>query len=298
VHGRVREAWRSHVRRRRVRRTIVSAGALAAVAAAIVAAIGFIGTGEPSRLEQTVASVERVDGEVRMSRDDGDARRLSTGEALRVGEWVLTAGPARAALRTRPGVSIRVDGGTRLRLLSETSVEMSAGAVYLDTGSDATTIEIKTPLGTATDIGTQFEVRLGAESLRVRVRSGSVLVTRGREPIQVDARAELTVTSKGAETRGTEPFGDDWMWAARLAPAFEANGRTVSALLEYLSREHGWELRYDDEALARDASRIVLHGSVEGLDAHDTLRVALTTAALSYRLEHGTLSVSRPATEP
>jgi hypothetical protein len=72
----------------------------------------------------------------------------------------------------------------------------------------------------------------------------------------------------------------------------------VSALLEYLSREHGWELRYDDEALARDASRIVLHGSVEGLDAHDTLEVALTTAALSYRLEHGTLRVSRPATEP
>jgi hypothetical protein len=104
---------------------------------------------------------------------------------------------------------------------------------------------------------------------------------------------ELTLTGGAAETRTIAPFGPEWQWTADLAPPFAIEGRPVSAFLEHLSREQGWTLRYADAQLARDASGIILHGSVDGLEPQDALAVALRTSGLTHRLQEGELVVSR-----
>jgi hypothetical protein len=96
-------------------------------------------------------------------------------------------------------------------------------------------------------------------------------------------------------SRKVSAHGPEWEWAVNLAPAFEIEGQPLAAFLEYLSREHGWTLRYADGALARDASSIVLHGSINGLQPRDALAVALTTSGLVYRFRDGDLLVSRTA---
>ncbi len=79
-------------------------------------------------------------------------------------------------------------------------------------------------------------------------------------------------------------------------PPVQIEGLTLSAFLERVAREHGWTLRYSDPALAREASNIVLHGSVSGLSAHEALEVAVTTSGVQHRLEHGELFLFRRPT--
>lgn len=67
------------------------------------------------------------------------------------------------------------------------------------------------------------------------------------------------------------------------------------SFLEHLAREYGWTVRYEDAQLARDASGIILHGSVVGLSPEDSLAVAVRTSGLSLSVRNGEVAVSRGA---
>jgi hypothetical protein len=283
VRAAVPDAWRAAVRRRRIVRLVSSAAAMGAAAAAI-ALVVFVRSPQPDVIPAAVvATVERAEG----------GADLRAGAVIRAGEWMATSRASRVALRTRLGTSVRLDEQSRARLVSERTIEVTAGAVYLDTGDGAPALEVRTPLGDITDIGTQFEVRVMVDALRVRVRSGVVAVRRGGDSIRVQAATELTFTSHGAESRAVPSFAADWQWAAEVAPPFAIDGQRLTSFLDYLSRENGWTLSYEDRGLARDASEVVLHGSVDGLSPEAALSVAMTIADLSYKLERGELSICR-----
>jgi len=289
--ARVRSAvylqWKSGVRGRTVRRGMLAGAALLAIAAVLVMAVRLTGLREEvvAPVRATVATVDRVEGEA----------TLAPEENVRTGEWVETGATTRVALRLSDGTSVRLDTGSRTRLLSSTVIELAYGALYLDTGGDSKGFEVRTPLGTVHDIGTQFEIRLRGASLRLRVRTGVAEVRRGPQSIPARPGTEVTLTAGGAASRSVAAHGPDWEWAVNLAPSFEIEGRTLAAFLEYLSRERGWTLRYADAALARDSSGIILHGSVDGLQPRDALAVALATSGLFHRFRDGELLISRTA---
>lgn len=289
--ARVRQAvhreWQAQTRRRAIRRPVlVGLGALAA--AAMVLMILRVNT-RPSAVVapavETVAQVEQTGGNA----------QFSSGAWVHAGEWLETGASARAAFRLADGTSLRLDSSSRARLLSSSVVELTAGAVYIDTGSDSTSLEVRTPFGTAHDIGTQFEVRLRGQSLRVRVRRGVVELRRGQESMAARAGTELTIDGAEAVRREIAAHGTEWDWAVSLAPPFAIEGRSLSAFLEHLCREQGWTLRYRDAGLARDSSSMILHGSVEGLRPAEALTVALATSGLVHTLREGELLVSRAA---
>lgn len=288
---RVRQAvhlqWQAGARRRAVRRRVVATTALLATAASVTLILWLAVPHEDGAtpLGEIVAAVERIDGTTRLARN----------AAVRTDEWVETNATSRVALRIVDGTSVRLDAGSRARLRSSTVIELTHGALYIDTGRDATGLEVRTPFGTAHDIGTQFEVRLRDSSLRLRVRTGVVELRRRNQSIQARSGTELTIASAGDVSRPVSTHGPEWEWAASLAPAFDIEGRTLAAFLEHLSREHGWTLRYADAALAREASGIILHGSVSGLKPREALAVALETSGLAHRFEDGDVFVFRPA---
>lgn len=278
--------WQAATAGRVVRRRTIVASALLAVAA--VLALVFRLTTTPSSLGlpggPTIATVERVDGML----------ALAPGAGLHAGRWIETGGTSRAALRLASGASVRLDTATRARLLSSTVVELTAGAIYLDTGASSAGLEVRTPLGTAHDIGTQFEVRLREASLQVRVRSGLVELQHGGGLTPAAAGTAVTLTGGVATVIPAAPHGAVWEWAAALAPAFEIEGRPLAAFLDHLAREQGWTLRYADAALSRTASTIVLHGSVNGLPPREALAVVLATSGLAHRFQDGDLFVFKP----
>ena len=287
VRQAVHEGWRLATRRRMVRRRVAMAAALLAV----LGAASWIGLMRRdvvvSPASRLVAKVEQVDGPF----------EHAAGVWLREGAWVETAPHSRVAMRLTGGTSVRLDAGSRARLISASIVELVDGALYVDTGGESGGLEVRTAVGTARDIGTQFDVRLFGRSLRVRVRTGVVELRREGGDHSVTARAgtEITVTGQETVTRPIAAYGSDWAWAASLAPRFDIEGRSVAAFLEHVSREQGWSLRYEDAALARDAASIILHGSVAGLEPDDALAAALATSNLEHHVRNGELTVSRRA---
>jgi hypothetical protein len=298
VRAAVHDRWQAGVRARAVRRRAWFAAAVTAAAAAAVLLIRVARVDPtPAPVPGVVATVERVAGIPYLVRPAGSSVaervRLAPGGSVAAGEWIETGEAARAALRLNDGASVRLDLLSRARLISSTVIELAAGAVYLDTGREATRLEVRTPLGSVHDIGTQFEVRLLAQAVRIRVRSGMVELRRGGEPIAARAGTELTASAAGAVSQAIAPTGEDWAWAVSLGATFAIEGRTVAAFLEHVAREQGWVVRYGDPGLTRDASAIILHGSIAGLAPQDAVAVALSASGLGHRFEGEELVVFR-----
>ena len=137
-----------------------------------------------------IAVVERV---------DQSAISLQPGDSIRVGEWIETTAEARVALRFADGTSVRFDAASRARPLSANIIELTAGAVYVDSAPASAGFEVQTPIATVRDVGTQFEVRVQSAATRVRVRSGKVELRHGTRVVSGEAGTEVTMS---AERRG------------------------------------------------------------------------------------------------
>jgi ferric-dicitrate binding protein FerR (iron transport regulator) len=296
VRGAVHDVWKVRARRRAVRRGGLSALAILSAAAAIVFAVTSTTRHRqaPIAPPEIVAQVDRVEGHAALE-PVGTAAVLSPGDAVRAGSSVRTGATGRTALRLSDGTSVRLDADGLIRFVAPRVIELTRGTVYFDTGRSAAGLEIRTALGTIRDVGTQFEVHLRASSLRLRVRTGVAELRRGAAVVPARAGTELTIAEGDVVSRAVPTYGPGWDWSARLAGPFEIEGRPLAAFLEDLSHEHGWTLRYADAALARDASSIILHGSVSGLRPEEALAVALTTSRLSHRFSDGELLVVRSA---
>lgn len=261
-----RAEWQEHLRRRRSpdRR-------LWLLAASVVLALGLGWWLWPAAPAVPVARVE------------------SSGETIRGGAKVET-GESPAAFRLAGGSSLRLDAGSRVRLVSASEVWLELGAVYLDSAGVGT-VAIHTPLGTVTEVGTQFEVRLLGSAVRVRVREGAVRV----DSHQADAGTELTLRADGSVTRSRiAAYGPPWSWVLKAAPPLRIEGLTLEEVLEGVVRETGWTVRYEDPGIAASAGEIVVHGDVEHLAPDQALEVVLPGAGLDHRVVDGVLILRAP----
>ena len=296
VRSAVHAAWRHDVdthagraqwiRGRWIRGTV-------ALAAVLLAAVG-LAVLRPWRSAETpiVATVERTAEGLR-GRGPGDDISLATGSAVVAGTSLETDPDVRAALRLTTGASLRLAGGTRVRLEAPTVLVLDRGEIYLDSPDGGGQHAIRTPFGTVRDVGTRFEVGLTAETLRVRVRQGVVAV--GDVPGEVRAGEELTVDTDGHVTKTAVPVhGPEWDWVVASAPAFELEGRTLRQLLDWAVRETGWSLRYADDAIAAKAASTVLHGAALEVPPDQAPALVLPTCGLRSRLEDGVLVVEAP----
>jgi hypothetical protein len=285
VRSAARAAWEAQIRRRTNRRrvailcSILGAGALGLVFGREAP----LGRKAPAGAGDTVAIVEQVDGSSGIQRN----------HRVRVGDWIEMAPDSRLALRFGDRTSVRLDTGSRLRVLSQMVVELAAGAVYVDTGSESGGFEVRTAMGTAHDIGTQFEVRLLPQSVRVRVRTGMVQLKDSARSIAGHPGTEITLSATGAVTRPFDGHDAGWDWATRVAPPLEMEGVSLATFLERAARERGWNVVYADPTLAREAETIVLHGSAGGLAPDDAIAVAVGASGLQHRIERGSVIVLR-----
>jgi FecR protein len=293
VKRRAHPVWRAKVeaharaRRRRDRVRWLAAAAVLVLAAGIV----YWQRGRGA----AAAATARV--ETALDADRLGTGRLAVGDLLAPGSEVETAAGGYAALRLAGGASLRLDAATRLRLESPAVLALQRGAVYLDSGPGRDGgIEVRTPLGVARDVGTQFEVRLGEGELRLRVREGEVALEVDATSHLVRAGGFLAVTGDGTvaiEDADAAGYGPAWRWVLDAAPSFDPEGRTLGELLDWVARETGWQLRFADPALAQEARSARLHGSLAGLPPDQAAELVLPSSGLAYRLDGGTLIIER-----
>ena len=289
VEAAVREAW-TEATAQRQRRRVSGWLAAASLAALLALALGLAFWRGQATQPSPVATVERVHGGVELRTEDRSGV-VGQGTAVAAMATFTTARDGRVALRMAGGPSLRLDVDTRLTLVATDRVRLEAGAIYVDSqGGRPVTVE--TPWGEVEERGTQFEVRLPGEAVRVRVREGAVELAAGERAWHAAAGAELLLTAEGDLTRGVVPFhGQPWHWVQEIAPSFEIEGRTLGEYLAWVGRETGWQVQWRDAAAAPRRGAVVLHGSVEGLPPEQSLAAVLPTCGLAHRLDGGTVVV-------
>jgi ferric-dicitrate binding protein FerR (iron transport regulator) len=293
--ARVTAAVRAHwgrsmeVRRRRRRQWQVAAVAAAAV---LVLAVTL------PRIMRSVATtdlavVEVMVGEVQIGATD-PLQPPPLGAGVQQGTVVETGDDGRVALRLADGGSLRVDIGSRIVFEDPGTVRLDRGAVYIDSDPSLaghTPLAIDTARGRVRELGTQFEVRLLPDFLRVRVREGRV--TMQRIETEIEAGQQALMNADGAlELSPVAPTDPGWSWLLEVAPAFELEGASAAAYLRWVERETGLELRWAEQRLAARAEGMVLHGDTTGLRPDQTLEVVLPTCGLGHKVEQGALIVS------
>jgi ferric-dicitrate binding protein FerR (iron transport regulator) len=233
----------------------------------------------------------------------GGPRPLRAGEAIPAGATVVTAAgtgqavAGRASLRLADGTVLRLDAGTYARFVSPTAVALEQGAIYADSGENGSGLTVTTPAGTASDLGTRFSVRLiglRRSALEIRVRDGAVAVERGSQSWLTPAGEELVVSPGGEpHRRPIDPWGPEWDWVLEAAAGYRIEGRTLGELLDWVTRETGWNVRWAEPDLAADAREIVLRGAIGRLRPDQAPFAVLPGAGLDGELVEGELIVRR-----
>jgi ferric-dicitrate binding protein FerR (iron transport regulator) len=185
---------------------------------------------------------------------------------------------------------LRLDSGTRVRIASATELTLDRGAVYVD--SNHSGVVIRTPIGSVRDIGTQFEVRLAADRMRVRVREGRVDLQHGGATHSAAAGVELDADAGGGVTEHSiARSGADWEWVVRAAPPIHLDGRTLSEVVASVTRDEGVKAVWFDET-SRNAASMRLHGDVP-LTPEEALDTALVASGLTSRTDGDRLIIKR-----
>jgi ferric-dicitrate binding protein FerR (iron transport regulator) len=289
------QVWQQKVRTRRQR--IFVSRLAAGLAVASVAAL--LWTNVPLTPEMYIAQVDRIIGSVeRRNGADGSWIQLTEeNQSLFAHSRLRTLPGSRLGLRMANGVSVRVAGSTEFNLDEPGRLTLLAGKIYVDSGpaSDPTRqTQVITAAGTAWDIGTQFEVQYVSDTYRLRVREGRVNLLRESAAIANAAGAQLDIDSAGQlEHSRISPADPEWQWVQAVAAAPEIDNQNVSVLLDWIRRETGRPIRYENLAVEHKAAMTVLHGNIRDLLPMDALDVMLATTDLEYEIqEDGAILIS------
>jgi ferric-dicitrate binding protein FerR (iron transport regulator) len=304
IYAAVHAEWRDTVAKRQQRRT--RRLWLAAAASIAVAAIAlFMGRSLLDSQGELMANVSRSVGTVQVREGDtGSWQRIASPQSLHVGENLQTGSDGRIALALEDGVSLRLDHNSRIAFVERDRIDVSKGAVYVDSGtpmSGAGRLNVGTPAGVVRHVGTQYEARILKSGTRVRVREGRVDVLPANGSTHtLQTGEQITVSRSGVEERSrVEPASDEWDWASSAAPYFDIEGRPVHELLAWAGREMGLQVVFASPESAAEARRAVLSGSVAGLSPQDALVAVLPTTNLRSTERDGKLLVELiPGTAP
>jgi len=291
------EAWQRKLRARRGRRW---GYALAATVGALAVGVGVTLLRGPGVSAPIIATAGLIQGDVRLQ-GPGQSRWSQLDRAsgpILAGTRLRSTPNGRVALALRDGASLRVDASTELLLGGDREIDLMRGIIYLDSGADVPTapFRVVTPLGSVSDVGTQFEVAASDDLLRVRVREGSVSV---RHPMASEthlgrAGDELSLVMDGTLERDyVSPFDPDWAWVETLADTPQVEGQSLLLFLDWVARETGRPLRFDAPVTETRARTVILHGNADGLTPMQALDVMLSTTDFDYRLRgDGAIEIS------
>lgn len=281
VHG----EWRVMIEQRARRKRWVGYSMAAGVAAVLLSAVLlFRQSAAPIAQPVLVASIVRVhsdnsSGVVQVSTDGSLWRDVRAGELLKSGAQLRTDAATRAAVDFGNGLSMRIDSGSLLTLASADRAELARGRIYVDAPTTLhVPLTVQTQFGAIEHLGTQYQAGVTGERLVVSVREGRVAVAASNDVLHVAAHEHVALAVNGAVTRQTlAPNDASWQWVTQVAPAFDIENATLADFLAWVARETGRTVRYASPQAREEAQRLILRGSVSGLNPDQALDAVLAT---------------------
>lgn len=287
------QAWRAQVVQRRRRQFVALAAGVATLGVATVWGVRLLDS--PASPGAPIARVERVIGAVHVRSPDAHRwHSLQESNAgLLAGAVLRTDSGGAAAVRIDQS-SVRLASGAEVVLESSSRLRLIRGTVYIDTGGEggAGRMHVATALGSAFDVGTQFEVQYTSDAWRVRVREGAVLLQQGEQRRRAGAGEQVSIDAHGAVSLSSIASTDpQWRWVQALAAAPDIDNQPLTLLLAWVARETGASVRYATAEVERRAARTILHGSIRHLAPLEALAVMLATTDLQYEVVDGVILI-------
>jgi len=294
VRAAAHRAWQSSLRRARYQQV----GWLSAAAAVIIAVvIGSHARVSSNAVPAAAATLMRSTGSVQIaSQLNGKHvnRSYATDAVIYTGDEIDTGNNGAVLIALGNKANLRLADHTHVHWVSRTELELTAGALYVDSGSHSVPLSIKTPYGTVSHLGTRYQVRSSNDALNVGVRDGIVEVKTATSSTRIGARQTFRLDAHGKVVRAdAQAYGDEWAWVDELAPRFTIDNRNVAELLEWIATETGHTIRYRDAATRNAAVQTILHGASDSLSPAQALAAVMPTTDFSARYEQGQLVVQR-----
>jgi ferric-dicitrate binding protein FerR (iron transport regulator) len=279
VRDAVHAQWQVVVRARKRQQRVIAFAMAAGVACVALVTLFTLRSVSPQSVQ--VATVTRIDGRLQIAGDS--TRDASIGDRLSTGETVRTDGQTHAALNFR-GLSVRVDAGSTFKVAAADRLVLDAGALYIDAAPAAkgpVALDVETLAGSVRHLGTQYQVRALDDAVIVSVREGRVEISGAHGTNVGEAGEQLRLSSSGDVQRSQIGATDaSWKWAADAAPLFQIADQPLSAFLNWVARETGRKLVYQNPQAQALADSVRLRGSIEGLDADTAMAAVLPTTSL------------------
>lgn len=307
IYSVVRSHWESEAKRRpaaskrfstpRRRSQSFRATRVVAMAATVAGvALTFFLLQQAPEEAAVVARLARIDGSAELVRGD-EILPLGSGadrQAIEVDDTIRTGSDGRIALRLEDGLSLRLNVDTELSFTETNELELRSGAVYIDSGRVATAndLRVQTPLGAVEHLGTQYELHVAGSQLRVRVREGRVAVQIDDVGEIGEAGEQIEFGRDGVLSRTSiAPNDPAWNWAAALATLPAAESYALGETLEWVARERGLTLEFENVSARQKAllDRVV---GLQGLDSVETLAIIERTNGLRAEVEGARLIIS------
>jgi ferric-dicitrate binding protein FerR (iron transport regulator) len=227
---------------------------------------------------------------------------IEQGSSLHAGQILDVRGDSLITLAG--GGNLRVARASAFEVVAANAVKLERGELYVDIppgsrGSDR--FMVVTPAGEFRHVGTQFAVAIVNGATRLRVREGSVQWHASDGDSTVNAGTEVVIERNRTVTqRPIATAGRDWAWAETMAPEIDIENRPLGEFLSWFSRETGRKLVLADDAVRKQTTTILMHGSVRGLTATEALSAVMASTTLRFELLEGVIRVSsaRESTTP
>ncbi len=196
-------------------------------------------------------------------------------------------------LVTADGVEVRLRSGTRVTWQEPAAVALDHGAVYVDTGGRSH-LQVRTPLGVVSDLGTTFMVTVGGGTMEVAMRHGTTSIDTSRGTYTAQAhggQGDVVVVAPQQISTRTEPASAvRWQWIQSVHPGYTQ--REVVPLLQAIADDLGVGLEFASPEVRAAAQQSRLEGNLDGLGPEQALQVVLGTAGLARRkTSDGTLMI-------
>ncbi|MCG8434543.1 MAG: FecR domain-containing protein [Gammaproteobacteria bacterium] len=284
--------WREQVSRQRDtrrKRRAIGAGLAAGI---IVAVAGWLSLYTPaSEREFKVLSVQ---GSPVIAQSSGGERGVLPNDVIPFDSVIATGINDRASLAIGGSGSLRIDSLSEVRFTDPNRIGLTAGRIYIDFESAHAEdkIVVTTPLGDVRDVGTQFIVALVDEDVIVQVRNGKVTMHHPAKSVDVLPGERLQVSSAGDAIKEPAAYsGEQWQWVEALADQFDFKDATVAEFLEYVHKETGLRVVYENDLVAERAGRIRFGGEFPELAPRELLKLVMSTTRFNYVIEGETLFI-------
>lgn len=293
----VREAvhaeWRSVTGKVRTRRQFARLAIAASVLLAV--ALSFNAYRETGIAPVEVASIDKSYGSIYLLGKQSELTELDDLATVTTGQTIMTGSESGIGLAWVGGGSLRMDEATTVEFVGTDAVFLREGRVYFDSQAMGASFTVNTAHGAVSHIGTQYMTAVDGLRLTVSVREGEISIDRNSgkdsglagQQVEIIGEAAATFTNIGSS-------GAQWEWLEATAPTLDFSGKSTYEFLQWVARETGYGIAFEDAEAERLAREGRLVGTIPGLDPRRELEVRMLGEDLDYAFDQdsGTINIS------